>query len=73
MNIIISARALSYVHPECGGDLSWVFSVPDGWLFTASWDYRLMARMLAHALFTIPDAPGKDGQAMLMLPNPVHR
>ena len=54
-------------------NLVWTMTANDDWLFTASWDYQLMVQLLAHGLFTIPDAPGTSKQAMLMLPNPLKR
>ena len=64
-----------YVHPPRDGkenlpvDLVWTAAAPGDWLFTASWNYRFLQNLLAHGLFTIPDAPGGEGSAMLMLPN----
>ena len=65
-------RPQLYVHPE-HPDIQWAFASPDDWLFTASWDYRLMNRLLESGLFTIPDTAGRQGDAMLMLPNPQNR
>ena len=61
-------RADLYAHPEC--HLQWAWTAAANWLFTGSWDYRFMIRMLAHGMFTIPDRPGMEGHSMLMLPNP---
>lgn len=65
-------RPQLYVHPE-HPDIQWAFASPDDWLFTASWDYGLMIRLLESGLFTIPDTAGRQGEAMLMLPNPQNR
>ena len=77
-----------YVHPprpaadasggSAGGALvrlgvEWAVHAPGDWLWTASWDYALQQQLYAHALFTLPDSEGGEGQSLLMLPNPEGR
>ena len=54
-------------------NLSWTVNAPGDWLWTGSWSPTLVEQLYRAALFTLPDGDGAEGEALLMIPNPVNR